>query len=209
VNTKAKLSICLFLAVALLCCLNLQSVNAVSVNTPTGGQATKTLNFSLSDIEYFNETVISYLWNFGDSTATTTTTIPYTSHIYSVAGTYLVNCTVTVQLEVWGDWNVSTDWVTTESFSASVTVLPSNAQNSANTIVSNMYIAVGLIGISLIVLAASLIMIAIKSGDADNKLIFGGLIVLIASIIILVVGFSIVAGLEGAINNALVLALII
>jgi hypothetical protein len=92
----------------------------------------------------------------------------------------------------------------TSSNSATVTVdynVVSDAEESANTVFGNMYVAVGLIGVSLIVLACALIVKSLQSG-IQGGLMFGVLL-LIGSVVGLVVGFIIVARFEGSMDNLL------
>ena len=108
-------------------------------------------------------------------------------------------------LDLGDDWSVSSEWLqNVGTYSTSVTVNPpSDAEESANTVVNNMYVAIGLVGVSLIVLACALILKSLQAGGQDG-LIFGVLL-LIGSVVGLVVGFVIVARFESSMDNFLFL----
>jgi len=61
---------------------------------PTKPYANREVTFNASMSYDIDGVIISYAWNFGDS-STTTTTQPSTTHIYKKAGTFLVTLTVT------------------------------------------------------------------------------------------------------------------
>ena len=75
------------------------------INTPSCVALTCT--FSSVGTADPNGDPITYLWNFGDGTATSTTANP--SHTYLAAGTYTVTLTVT---DGWGDAASTTRVVT-------------------------------------------------------------------------------------------------
>lgn len=177
-------------------CLSLPFATAETVITaPSGVVEDESVSFTITETDGFNGTAVSYAWDFGDGETGTSTT-PSITHIYEEIGDYAVSCTVTITLELGEDWDVSDDWTYTQSYSASVTVAGGEARETANDVITNMYIVVTLLSTSLIVLAAGLILNALKNGEADSKMVYGGIVVLIISIIILVVGFNIVSTLE-------------
>jgi hypothetical protein len=75
------------------------------------------------------------------------------------------------------------------------------AEEASNTVFGNMYLAVGLVGVSLIVLACILIIKSLESGVTDGLMF--GVLLLIGSVISLVVGFVIVARFEGSMDSLL------
>jgi glucose/arabinose dehydrogenase/Ca2+-binding RTX toxin-like protein len=72
-----------------------RSPGAVIAANPTSGRLPLTVNFdgSGSGDPDAGDT-LSYLWNFGDGSATKTTTTPTTSHTYSTKGTYTASLQV-------------------------------------------------------------------------------------------------------------------
>jgi PKD repeat protein len=71
----------------------LQLPNATFVYLPTMPNAGATVTFDASD-STSSGTIVSYVWNFGDSNVTTTSN-PMTTHAYSKGGTYNVTLTIT------------------------------------------------------------------------------------------------------------------
>jgi hypothetical protein len=190
-------------------CLSLPLASAASITVPASVTLGDTATFVFNNPETLGGVVTSYLWNFGDG-ATANTTDTNTTHVYSSASTYSVSCTVAYSMDAGEDWNVSSDWDLTETFSDTITVASdvtptpddtSEARTAANGVITNMYIVVTLLSVSLIVLAAGLIMNSLKNGDADSKMVYGGIVVLIVSVIILVVGFNIVNTLEKSFDS--------
>lgn len=155
----------------------------------------------------FNGSVFSgasFIWSWGDDTVNTTTSEPQANHIYGNTGEYTITLTVMSTLDLGGDWSVSSEWLqNVGTYSTSVTVNPSDAEESANTVVNNMYVAIGLVGVSLIVLACALIVKSLQFG-IQGGLMFGVLL-LIGSVVGLVVGLIIVARFEGTMDNLLFL----
>lgn len=185
-------------------CLTLPLASAASITVPASADVDDTVTFSFNNPETLGGVVTSYLWSFGDEETTNTTETSVT-HVYSSADTYTVTCLVAYSMDAGEDWNISSDWDLTETYSDTIIVAggvtptpddTSEARATANSVITNMYIVVTLLSVSLIVLAAGLILNALKNGDADSKMVYGGIVVLIISVIILVVGFNIVNTLE-------------
>ncbi|MFA5365510.1 MAG: cellulase family glycosylhydrolase [Candidatus Bathyarchaeia archaeon] len=81
------------------------------------------------------------------------------------------------------------------------------AEGAAATVFTNMYVAVGLIGVSFIVLAAFLIVRSLQSGEFESGAVMFGVVFLVGSVVGLIVGFAVIRGFENAMGSALYLLL--
>jgi hypothetical protein len=74
------------------------------------------------------------------------------------------------------------------------------ASQSAATTFSAAFNAISLIGVALIVSAAALIISAVRSGEAEPKIILGGIVLIVVAIIMLIVAALILGYFEVAVN---------
>lgn len=74
------------------------------------------------------------------------------------------------------------------------------ASQSAATTFSAAFNAISLIGVALIVSAAALIISAVRSGEADPKIILAGIVLIVVAIVMLVVAALILGYFEVAVN---------
>lgn len=77
------------------------------------------------------------------------------------------------------------------------------AASAIVSVFTNVYIAIGLIGIGFIILSCFLIIQATKGeSEENNKSMLTGVVILIISVVFIVVAFAIIIGFENAISNA-------
>ena len=76
----------------------------------------------------------------------------------------------------------------------------SPASQAAAAALSATFNAISLLGVALIVSAAALIIGALRSGEADPKLILPGIVLIVGAIIMLLVAALIVGNFEAAVN---------
>lgn len=149
----------------------------------------------------FNGSVFSgasFIWSWGDDTVNTTTSEPQANHIYGNTGEYTITLTVMSTLDLGGDWSVSSEWLqNVGTYSTSVTVNPSDADNVRSSMFTYMYLAVGLVGLILIISALFILM----KWSSSGTLVFGGIIILISGIIVILIGLLFISGLERQVAN--------
>ncbi|MGD0071422.1 MAG: hypothetical protein ABSB71_08100 [Candidatus Bathyarchaeia archaeon] len=103
-----------------------------------------------------------------------------------------------------GAWTVTATYLGAQA-SSTLTVTPTVTQQHTNAVFTNVYIALGLVGISLIALACFLIMGSLKSGDASAGAFLVGIIMLISTVVGLVVAFMVAIGFQNSMDTSLVL----
>lgn len=74
-----------------------QAYSATLAASPlTATHAVTTVTFTLTQQNVSAGATLSYLWDFGDGSTHTTTSVPNTTYIYPTAGTYTAKCTPTL-----------------------------------------------------------------------------------------------------------------
>ncbi len=124
-------------------------------------------------------------------------TFTYTP-VYGYAISSVVVDGVAVSLTDYPNSYTFSDIVANHTIAVYATTSP--ASQSAAAALRATFNAISLLGVALIVSAAALIIGALRSGEADPKLILPGIVLFVVSIIMLLVAALIVGNFEAAVN---------